>query len=359
MEQSRAAVREPPLQPNASPPTAAPASAHAPAPLEYDRSPTHVTRGQFRILLFMMFINTVAIVGYVCVPGGSQWARQAWKDFETRRTAKAAEKRKADAQAKRVSDFYNALPAAMATVKIPADAPVYTEDGLEAASLLASDSAYRTVRFERRGMDVHLWQAAVGRGASPAVTTVYSFIGGNSGSNIGFPVFFQTRKNPAGADRLIFCELDASQQMRSIDSDGYTIGSERTLTVRLYAPGSAKEPPNLLAVVQTGFDQRPAEQAKVKSKGGGSSGYGSGVKTPQTFRLMSGVADPSDATRLTIPYLINGARGAFAVRIVAGDQLIVEPSDGRIAERNGSGTRVTQLWDPSAVATMRVSEGRP
>ena len=228
----------------------------------------------------MMFINTVAIVGYVCVPGGSQWARQAWKDFETKRAAKAAEKRKADAQAKRVSDFYNALPAAMATMKLPADTPVYTEDGLEAASLLASDSAYRTVRFERRGMDVNLWQAAVGRGASPAVTAAYDFIGGNSSTNVGFPVFFQARKNPAGADRLIFCELNVSQQVRSVESDGFTIGTERALTVRLYAPPSAKEPPNLLAVVQTDFDQRPAEQAKVKSKGGGSNGDGSGVIVP-------------------------------------------------------------------------------
>jgi hypothetical protein len=332
-----------------------------PPALEYDRSPNHVTRGQFRILLLLMFINTVAIVGYVVVPGGSQWARQAWADFQNKRAAKAAEQRKRDAAAKQVSNLQKALPAAMATMKLAGETPVYTEDGLEAASLLASDAAYRTVRFERRGMDINLWQAAVGRGALPEVTAVYSFIGGNSATNIGFPAFFQMRKNPAGADRLIFCELNSSQQVRSIESDGFTISAERALTVRLYAPASATEPPKTLAVVQTDFDQRPSEQSKVKSKGGGSSGDGSAVKTPQTFRLLSGVADPSDATRFTIPYVINGARGVFAVRIVEGDQLIVEPSDGRIAERNsaGGGSRVEQIWDPTAPPAVHLSESHP
>jgi len=348
-------------EPSPKPITPEPASpSPPPAALEYDRSGNHVTRGQFRILLVLMFINTVAIVGYLCVPGGTQWARQTWRDFENKRAARAAEKRKADAAAKRVADFQKALPAAMKTMKLAGDTPVYTEDGLEAASLLASDAAYQTVPFERHGMDMSLWQAAVGRGALPEVTAVYPFIGGNSPTNIGFPAFFQMRKNPAGADRLIFCELNATQQVRSVESDSFTISAERALTVRLYAPASATDAPTALAVVQTDFGQRPGEHAKVKSKGSGSSGGdGSAVKTQQTFRLLSGVADPSDPTRFTIPYVINGARGVFAIRIVEGDQLAVEPSDGRIAERSGSGRRVTQQWDPSASPAVRVSESRP
>src|SRR5205809_875216 len=99
MEQSLADVSDPPSKPITPPPA-----------LEYDRSPNHVTRGQFRILLLLMFINTVAIVGYVVVPGGSQWARQAWADFQNKRAAKAAEQRKRDAAAKQVSNLQKALP---------------------------------------------------------------------------------------------------------------------------------------------------------------------------------------------------------------------------------------------------------
>jgi hypothetical protein len=150
---NRRRVIDPPSKPITTPP----------APLEYDRTPNHVTRGQFRVLLFMVFINTVAIVGYVCVPGGSQWARQTWADYQNKRAAKAKEQRVRDAANKRIADFQKALPL-LAAMKLPADTPVYTEDGVEAASLLASDPAYETVPFDRRGMQVSVWQAAVGRG---------------------------------------------------------------------------------------------------------------------------------------------------------------------------------------------------
>ncbi len=99
------------MKPAAAAPVAPSPAPVAPAPLEYDRSPNHVTRGQFRILLILMFINTVAIVGYVAAPGGAQWARQQWKDFEARRATKAREQQKRDAAAKRIADFRAALPA--------------------------------------------------------------------------------------------------------------------------------------------------------------------------------------------------------------------------------------------------------
>ena len=74
---------------------------------------------------------TVVVVGYVAVPGGTQWARQQWKDFEARRAVKAREQQKRDAAAKRIEAFRKVLPA-LAAMKLPADLPVYTEDGIEA-----------------------------------------------------------------------------------------------------------------------------------------------------------------------------------------------------------------------------------
>ena len=77
-----------------------------------------------------------------------------------------------------------------------------------------------------------------------------------------------------------------------------------------------------------------------------------------SFRLLAGVPDAADATRCTVPYLLNGASGAFAIRVMPNDRLLIEPSEGRIAERIGD-TAVQQKWDPSGPAAVRVSEGRP
>jgi hypothetical protein len=344
---NRRRVIDPPSKPITTPP----------APLEYDRTPNHVTRGQFRVLLFMVFINTVAIVGYVCVPGGSQWARQTWADYQNKRAAKAKEQRVRDAANKRIADFQKALPL-LAAMKLPADTPVYTEDGVEAASLLASDPAYETVPFDRRGMQVSVWQAAVGRGELPQAKPLFAFIGDDPAVRHPISIFLHARKNPAGEDRLALCEMEASQLVREQTSDTATIQSTRLLMVRLIAPGSATEPPKVLTTVLTEFDQRPGEQAKVKIKDNAGSNPNA-ASTPQTFRMLAGVPDASDATRFTIPYVINGAAGAFAVRIAEGDRVIVEPGEGRIAERSGGRTRVEQKWDLSAPQAVRVTESRP
>ena len=319
-----------------------------PPALEYDRTPNHVTRGQFRILLILMFVNTVVIVGYVAVPGGAQWARQQWKDFEARRAVKARERQKRDLAAKRIADFRKVLPA-LAAMKLPADPPVYTEDGVEAASLLASNPVYRTVRFDRQGMELDKWQPAVARSSPIEVTELEKVVGNSSADEP--TVFLHARKNPAGAERLLWCTIVAHQQAFQDGSGDYVVITRRSLRARLINPGSSDAPVAALAVVNTEFDQRgDAERARVKRDGTS--------KTPQTFRLMAGVADPADATRCTIPYVMNGASGTFVVRVMENDRLLVEPSDGRIAERSGD-TSVEQKWDPSGQPAVRISEGRP
>src|SRR5687768_15704006 len=267
-----------------------------------------------------MFVNTVAIVGYVAVPGGTQWARQTWKDFETKRAVKAKEKLQRDAIQKRIDDFQKALPA-LAAMKLPADKPVYTEDGIEAAALLASDPAYQTVRIDRQGMESSLWQAAVVRGSPPEAAPLERAItseGGGSGR--GGIVFVHERKNPAGERRMVWCEIIAQQQAQHASSDRYTVKSHRSLRVRLIAPGSATEAPKRIATVMTEFDQESQEQSETNRNGP--------AKTSQVFRMLAGVPDEKDPTRFTIPYVISGAGGAFNVRILAGDRLVVEPTDG-------------------------------
>ena len=356
-------MSEPPLQDQSTPaapaapaPVAVPAAPVAPvapvAPaLEYDRSGNHVTRGQFRVLLILMFVNTVAIVGYLCVPSGATWARQTWRDFQSKRAAQAAEQRRLDARLKRIADFRQALPA-LAAMKWPKDTPVYTEDNIEAASLLASDSAYETIRIDRNGMPAELWQVAVGRTAPPEVKLLAGFVGSDPGSPSSRSgrdnfVMIHARKNPAGAERLVWCELEARQSTRQQQAEQYRVMSSRTLRVRLVSPGSETAAPSLLQTVDTEFDQRDEDYATVKR--------GGEAKTPQTFRMLAGIPDPADPTRCTIPYVLNGLSGAFDVRVLEGDRLLVEPSHGRITERSGS-TRVAQHWEPDAPRAVRYSD---
>ena len=331
------------------PARALPSSSRPPSPpLEYDRSGNHVTRGQFRILLLLMFINTVAIVGYVCVPGGTTWLRQTWKDIETKRAAKASEQRKTEAKQKRVADFQKALPA-LASTKLPAEAPLYTEDGVEAAALLASNNAYETVPLNQQGMAPDLWQAAVGRTGPPQTNELYRFGGFDSDtpSRRGTTLFLHERRNPAGDKRLLWCVIEAHQAASYAES-GHAVATTRNLRVWLIDPGTAGQPLNVLRLVETEIDQRGEERAIVKR--------GSEPKTPQIFRFLAGVADAADATRASLPYQLNGASGAIVVRVLEGDRLLVEPSHGRVPARSGVGSQVRQTWTPSAPLTVRLTE---
>ena len=74
--------------------------------------------------------------------------------------------------------------------------------------------------------------------------------------------------------------------------------------------------------------------------------------------MFAGTADPNDPTRVTIRYQLNGTEDAFVVRVGGGDRLLVEPTAGRIVQRSG-GSSVKQVWDPSALPALRLSETGP
>ena len=325
-----------------------PAEPSSPPPaLEYDRTPNHVTRGQFRIFLILLSIITVAVVGYLWAPNSLAWTRQAWREYQAKRAATVTRQKNDAARLQRVADLQKSLPT-LATFTVPADELVYTEDGVEAASLLASDTAYETVSLSRSGMPSDLWQTPVRRRAdSEDVQRLLAFVSSEGRNNVPMALaLLHLRKNPAGADRLLLCAFDAKHSASGTAYNEWAIVSQRALRVRLIDPGTAERAPTTLFDSETLVAQTADDRATIKA---------GKEQTPQVFRVLPGVVDPVDATRATVPYRINGVEGTFAIRILPGDQLSVEPSHGRIVERTGSVVHV-QTWLPSAPPATRVTQ---
>lgn len=314
--------------------------------LEYDRTPTHVTRGQFRIFLILLFINTIAVVSYLCVPEGSKWLKDAWKQWEARRAAKESAAKREAAMKLRA----DALKAAMPTLNaysIPSDDPVYTDDPIEAATLLASGTAYQTVSSNDR-IDIP-WQPSVLRAKTAELGPLSFFNQNYARDNRSVaPIFVHLRRNPRGQERLVNCQLMAAHDLHRESGDSAVVKTRRSIRVQLLAIGGDPAV-RTLHQVETTFDQSDADRATFYRK--------KEPKTPQVLRLFAGQPDPTDPTRFSIPYFLNGIRGSFNGRILEGDRLSVEPSDGRIVERQGD-ELIMQVWDPSQTPAVPLNQAK-
>src|SRR6266487_2857375 len=93
-----------------SPPEATPRSS-----LEYDRSSTHITRRQFRFLLFLTLLNTILLATFIAGPVTSQFVRTQWQDYQARRRLRQAQQ-KQDAFLQQVGSY-----------TLPPDRVVYEE----------------------------------------------------------------------------------------------------------------------------------------------------------------------------------------------------------------------------------------
>src|SRR5438128_4960187 len=114
-----------------SPPESMPRSS-----LEYDRSSTHVTRRQFRIFLWLIFINTIIFASSVFGPGAG-FFRSAWESYQERRETRKQVERQ------------HAFLRQVGTYTAQADDVIYEENPAEAAKLLNSSSGYTVIDIQR------------------------------------------------------------------------------------------------------------------------------------------------------------------------------------------------------------------
>ncbi len=314
--------------------------------LEYDRSSNnHVTRGQFRLLLILMFINTVAIVGYLVAPDGSKFLRQAWLDFQSRRAAKAQQARRETVAKEQIAAMQRIMPGLM-SYRFAGSQPVYTEDSAESTALLTSGGEFETTPVSPSYKEM-VWQPPAFRSRPEDLEKLsavlsFPFQGGDT-NPASAPAFIHGRKNAQGADRLVICELLPTMHPGE-GGDEYVIQMVRAMRCCLVDPGSSSQRPRFLHTLFLTLNQPDAQRVVIKKPRKGRSAE---VVNTQVFRLMPGQADDKDASRFTIPFYLNGMPGSFAGRILAGDRLSIEPSTGSIIRRVRSSSLVDEdIWDP-------------
>jgi hypothetical protein len=177
--------------------------------LEYDRTPNHVTRGQFRIFLILLFVNTIAIVGYLWAPnslsGRAGVARLSSPSGREGRDAEAGRPRGGSA-----SPTCNKTIAKVARDQLPKDTVIYTEDGVEARVV---DRVGPGVRDDRASTAITAlrWTCgnppSAGRGRRPRRAATDSSPGRSTISPRQILGASCMRKNPAGQERLLWCDL--------------------------------------------------------------------------------------------------------------------------------------------------------
>src|SRR6266550_1149347 len=133
--------------------------------LEYDRSSTHITRRQFRIFLWLVFINTVIFATYVFLPGGSQIIKGAWENYQAKR------------ETRKLVDQQSAFLQKAGAITDPPDEIIYEENPNAPLILLNSSQGYLAIdtprnNWEQQGRPIP--QRPVLRAEPPLVTELRS-----------------------------------------------------------------------------------------------------------------------------------------------------------------------------------------
>jgi hypothetical protein len=112
---------------------------NSPPPLAYER-PSGVTRGAFRLLLLLTFINTILLGVSLMGPQTWQAVRGAYTAFKDRRTAAVA--------AAQRQTIHRAALAAAVGFRFPENYVAYTESPEEAMQLVSQGLPYEPIRQE-------------------------------------------------------------------------------------------------------------------------------------------------------------------------------------------------------------------
>jgi hypothetical protein len=169
---------------------------NSPPPLAYER-PGGVTRGAFRLLLLLTFINTILLATSLMGPQTWQAVRSAYTGFKDRRAAAAA-------AAQRETVQRAALSAALG-FRFPDDYVGYTESPDEAMRLMSQGSPYQPIQTagSRSESPPPGWQAPVVAHPQPALVKHGSL--GAEGA-----LFVHERTSPNGTQMLVLVVIRAT-----------------------------------------------------------------------------------------------------------------------------------------------------
>jgi hypothetical protein len=333
--------------------------------LEYDRSSTHVTRRQFRIFVWLLFINTLIFAAYVFLPGGSQIIRSAWESFQAKR------------QTQKLIDQQSAFLQQAGAFTAPADEVIYEENPNEGLKLLNSSKGYASVDSPRTNIEDQgrpLPQRPVLRTEPPIVSELRSKFFVRDLSPKHGTLLLHTLIKPNGDQRLVWITIDGEPKIADANGtreDTIYLGLENNRHITAYLIERELDGPMpFMDVSKRPVILRPrinAQSTFTITRSDTPSGPLKLDVTPKgCFRFYAAQLDPKDLSHFTIDYAIDGQRNTIdgylkddnsiifsprAGRIVSEGPFIFSPRGGLLESEGSNG----KIWNPLEIPATRPS----
>lgn len=306
--------------------------------LHYQTAAPPVTRGQFRILLFLMLILVVMTAQSNYAPGITAWVKNAWALHQQDVAHRAEVKRNLAIQQQCLS------------YSEPASKAVWEEDPERAAKLLAGAGYQAIVPSGGPGSVLHEVVPPLAVALMPKFVpeSIFSGLQFSPAANAAL-LFLHGRQASAQPQRLvavcIYCSLQATE-VGGLANQSFDGNLTKWQYLVANSFGTQNDdgiptpdgPPYLSLQMQpnaggTGMPvhwtaaTQPGDPGKLK------------VQYKQQLRVYAGQPDPADASHFTINYVLDGQPGVIDGWLKA---------DGSVALRPRAGKVVNSLWYPYA-----------
>jgi hypothetical protein len=300
----------------------------APPPLQYER-PSGVTRGAFRLLLLLTFINTILLAMSLMGPQTWQAVRGAYTAFKDRRAAAAATAQREQVQ--------RAAVKAAVGFQFPDNYVAYTERPDEAMRITSQGLPFAPIREDggRSESPPPGWQVPVIAHPLPALLQGRPL--GTEGT-----LFVHERTAPNGTKLLVFVVLRATynfqnqttiMEKNTLEETRYRVSKRRRLqSVALTTSPTGELTPSRQYELELILpDSEPTEVAvtrRQRSRGDPAGPTMTTMKPINQLRMLGGAPDPADASHFTIQFELDGQPGVIDGWL-RDDSLMLTPRQGR------------------------------
>jgi hypothetical protein len=286
-----------------------PSSPREGVPLAYQVAQPGVSRGAFRLLLLLTLINTILLGWFVLGPQLSGFARQQWADYQQR---KIDRQKAAAAQAARLA----MLPAQEAAMSYtaPADLVVYADGGTDEERLAAQAAA----ATQPSGI---VWPGTVPL-PEPFTQLHRTIPGWGLLVNPEKQVLFLHARTPPGSEQplLIVVLVEPVTRKRSPRSRNTFRHSEFSQAFTALVLEPATRDRDLSCAEWSKWNWSPA------------AGLPGDPSTADLYEaaearliLKAGQPDPSDPSRFTIAYTIDGVEGEIIGQVGHDQKVRLQP----------------------------------
>lgn len=310
-------------------------------PLEYDRTINpSVTRAQFRLLLLLMLIQVVMTAQSSYAPGVREWVKSAWAAHQAAR-AEAARRTQVEAIERQCMTFAQ-----------PAGKVAWEEDPQRASALRGAGADYRLVTSWQRYSGPAT--ALIPPGAALNVPRAFIEIMpvAEPSADTGL-VFLHGRRSGRGTERLVVVwaagRVDVPEALlQSTPQVGSPVDASLSKVHGLVAValdvGASQGSPTPSASEKSelwlrSFDEPIQMPVHWLASASPDAPTTMRIDYREQFRVYSGVADPADASHVTISYAIDNVPGTIDAYLEDNGTIRLTPRKGIV-----SGLR----WYPNA-----------